>query len=124
MIQWFSKNDKTAIATIYPTNITINKQGKDMLADSYACMLGLDTDDGKIAIQPISKDQYDNKEFPDDCMFVLKGSSAYIRISSTDFVNKVGEYLEYDFKAGYKKYGCYYDKKAGMLIVNLKEEIK
>ncbi len=124
MIQWFSKNEKTATATIYPTNITINKSGMDMLKDSYACMLGLDVDDGKIAIQPVSKDQFDRRELPSDFLFVLSGGKTYVRISSTDFVSKVGEYLHYDFKKGSKKFSCYFDQHESILIINLKKEVK
>ena len=123
MIQWFSKNEKTATATFYPTNITINKPGMDMLKDAYACMLGLDVDDGKGAIQPISKDQYDKKAFPTDFMFVLSGGKTYTRISSTDFVSKVGEYLGYDFHDGTKKYECYFDQHESILVINLKKEV-
>ena len=58
MFQWFSKNENNAVTTIYPTNITINKPGVDLLANSYAVMLGLDVSNYKIALHPISQDDY------------------------------------------------------------------
>ncbi len=123
MIEWFSKNEKKAIATIYPTNITINKAGVDMLNDAYAVMLGLDSEEAKIAIQPISKDQYDEKRFPEENMFTLSGGKTYSRISSTEFVNRVGDFLSYSFKKNPKKYICYYDQGEGLLIIDLKKEV-
>lgn len=124
MIQWFSKNEKTAIATISSTNITINKPGMEMISSTYACMLGLDCDDGKIAIQPISKDEYDNRQFPLECMFVLSGGKTYTRISSTDFVSRVGAFLHYDFKQKPKKFNCFFDQHENLLIIDLKKEIE
>ncbi len=123
MIQWFSKNEKKANVTIYPTNITINKTGSEMIKDAYAVMLGLDSDDSKVAIQPINKDQYDEKAYPEDNMFLLSGGKTYARISSTDFVNKIGEYLNYDFKEKPRKYECYFDQHESLLIIDLKKEV-
>ncbi len=123
MIKWFSKNEKKATASIYSTNITINKTGADMIGDAYAAMVGLDVDDSKIAIQPISKDQYDSKTYPEDNMFILSGGKTYTRISSTDFVNMVGNFLNYDFKKKPKKYSCYYDQHESLLIIDLKKEV-
>lgn len=124
MIQWFSKNEKMALATIYATNITINKVGLDLIGPAYACMLGLDVDDGKIALQAVSKDRYDREEFPKDYLFVLSGGKTYTRISSTDFVSKVSDYLHYDFKEGQKKFECYFDHHENLLIIDLKKEVK
>lgn len=124
MIQWFSKNEKSAIATICSTNITINKPGMEMISTAYACMLGLDSDDEKIAIQPISKDEYDGRQFPLECMFVLSGGKTYTRISSTDFVSRVGDFLHYDFKKKPKKFNCFFDQHENLLIIDLKKEIE
>ena len=123
MIEWFSKNEKKAVATIYPTNITINKVGVTMLDDAYAAMLGLDSAEAKIAIQPISKDQYDEKSFPEENMFTLSGGKTYSRISSTEFVNRIGDFLSYNFKQAPKKYICHFDKQTGLLIIDLKKEV-
>lgn len=123
MIEWFSKNEKKAVATIYPTNITINKAGVDMLDDAYAVMLGLDYDESKIVIKPISKDQYDEKSYPEENMLTLSGGKTYSRISSTEFVNKIGNFLSYDFKQETKKYACSFDKKTGLLIIDLTKEV-
>ena len=99
MFQWFSKSEKNAIATIYSTNITINKPGVDILANSYAVMLGLDESNYKIALHPIS-------------------------VSSTDFVSKIGNLINHDFSKKPLKYKCYYDQKENLLIIDLRKEIK
>lgn len=123
MIQWFSKNEKSAFVTIYPTNITINKAGSAMLKDSYAVMLGLDEDDYKIALQPISQDEYEKREFPVDNMFVLSGGKTYARVSSTDFVEKVACLMGCNFKEKARKYPCFYDQHEKLLVIDLKKEV-
>ncbi len=123
MIQWFSKNENKATATIYPTNITINKSGMEMISSAYAAMLGLDEDDMKIALQPVSKDEYDQGIYPLDNLFLLSGGKTYTRVSSTDFVNKVSRYMNIDFHEKSRKYVCYFDQHESLLIIDLKKEV-
>ena len=124
MFQWFSKSEKNAIATIYSTNITINKPGVDILANSYAVMLGLDESNYKIALHPISQDDYESKKYPEENMFILSGGKSYVRVSSTDFVSKIGNLINHDFSKSTLKYKCYYDQKENLLIIDLRKEIK
>lgn len=123
MIQWFSKNEKKATATIYSTNITINKVGMEMISNAYAVLLGIDKENSLIAIHPINKDEYDMKQYPIDQMFVLSGGKTYTRISSTEFVLKVASFLKCDFKECQRKYDCYYDDKQGLFFIDLKKEL-
>lgn len=124
MIQWFSKNERLALATIYSTNITLNKFSMEMMKDSYACMLGLDSEAKKVAIQPISQDEFERKEFPEDNMFLLSGGKTYLRVSSSDFVKKVADLIGTDFKDGARKYSCYYDEHEKIVIIDLLKEVK
>lgn len=123
MIQWFSKNEKRAVATIYSTNITINKAGTEMMGYAYAAMVGLDKDDSKVAVQPIGLDEYEAKSYPEENMLLLSGGKAYTRISSTDFVARIGAFLGHDFKEKPRKYDCYFDQHEGLLIIDLKKEV-
>lgn len=53
-------------------------------------MLRLDVSNYKIALHPISQDDYESKKYPEENMFVLSGGKSYVRVSSTDFVSKIG----------------------------------
>lgn len=123
MIQWFSKNDKKMIATIYPSNITINKPGLEKINHAYACMVGLDKENKKIAIKPLSKSEYDSGYYPKDQLLILSGGSTYTRISSTDFVSSVSELLSYDFNNGNKKYSCEFSSD-DMIMIDLTKEVQ
>jgi hypothetical protein len=123
-INWFSRADKESVATIYPTNITINKPGSERLVSAYAAYIGIAQEEMKVAIKPLSKDQYDSGGFDKDMVFLLSGGKTYTRISSTDFVSKIGEMLNYDFASGPKKFSCQFDEGEGLLLIDLKKEVK
>ena len=123
MIQWFNKNDKKMMATIYPTNITINKPGLDKISHASACMVGIDEEEKKIAIRPLTKTQFDSHLFDEGSIFVLSGGKTYTRISSTEFVNVISDLLGYDFKNGVKKFSCTYDDESDMLMIDLTKEV-
>ena len=122
-IQWFSKGDKAEFATIYPTNITINKAGASNMQDAYAALLGLDEEKKTVVIKPVSKDKYDGGFYDKDSLFILSGSKSYVRVSSTDFVNRISGLIKYDYSKGTKKYYCFYDKENEMLVIDLKKEV-
>ncbi|MBQ8142738.1 MAG: hypothetical protein IJ194_06250 [Bacilli bacterium] len=123
MFQWFNKNEKEVIASIYPTNITINKPGMSHLESAYAAMLGVDEEEKLVAIKPLTKDEYDSKVYTPGCLFILSGGKTYTRVSSTEFVNRIAAVIPYDFKNGMKKYLCHYDAKEGILVIDLKKEV-
>ena len=123
MFQWYSKNDKKGVATIYPTNITINKIASAYLQNAYACLLGIDQEEKQVALTPLTQDQYQSGRFNPDEMFVLSGSKTYIRISSTDFVSQISHLLGQDFHKGNRKYECSFDEKERLLIIDLRKEM-
>ena len=58
-ISWFNKGSVDGIASIYNTNITINKTGSIPFEHAYAAQIGISTDDMCLAIKPLSKDRVD-----------------------------------------------------------------
>lgn len=94
------------------------------MANSYAVMLGLDVSNYKFALHPISQDDYKSKKYPEKNMSVLSGEKSYVRVSSTDFVSKIGNLINHNFSKKPLKYKCYYDQKENLLIIDLRKEIK
>lgn len=122
MIRWFNKNEKQPIATIYKTNITINKPGLEILSSAYAAQVGIDEEKKEVVLRPVDLGEYESGLYDKDSLFVLSGGSSYTRISSTEFVNQIGELLKYDFKAGPKKFVGYYDTKRKYFVIDLNRE--
>ena len=123
-INWFSKIDKSSFATIYKTNITINKVASLLIEDAYKCQIGLDKESKAIYIKPISKQKYDSNTLDEDSLFNLSVSKTYCRISSTDFVNLVSTITKIDYTLGKKKYSCSYLKDENMLKIDLTKELE
>lgn len=90
-IMWFntlSKN-KNCIATIYDTNITLNKYACDLMANVYTVMLGLDYEKKKIYIRFLSKDMSTRGDIPLSSQYKITIRSSYGRISNVDFIKEV-----------------------------------
>jgi len=122
-VSWFSRADKESYATIYNTNISINKAGSNQIQSAYAALLGIDEDNKLIILKPISKDKAEDGTLDKDMIFTLSGGDSYTRVSSTDFVNEVAKITKCDYSEGKKKYLCHFDSKEKVLIIDLKKEI-
>jgi hypothetical protein len=51
---WASKKPKDGVATLYESNITLNKSASAHFDHAFSVLLGLDTGSKKIAVKPIS----------------------------------------------------------------------
>lgn len=123
-INWFSKADKNSYATIYKTNITINKVASKFIDDAYKCQLGIDDENKIIYIKPISKQEADLGCINQDDLFNLSISKSYCRISSTDFVKVISNITDKDYSFENIKYECKYLKEENLLQIDLKKEAK
>ena len=122
-IKWFSKAEKDGIATIYPTNITINKVGANHIAYAYGAMLAIDVEEGKIIVKPLRKDEIDSGNYSKDNIFIFSASSSYTRINSTAFVNRVCQLFNLNIDKEGKKFTCNYSSESNLLIIDMKKEV-
>ncbi len=123
MINWFSKSNKSSFATIYKTNITINKVASKFIDNAYRCQLGIDEKDKCIYIKPIDVNTYNLGLIDEDDLFKLSISKSYCRISSTDFVKEVSKITNKDYSISSKKYECKYLDEKNLLRIDLKKEV-
>lgn len=123
-ISWFNKDKKTGIATIYPTNITINKVVSDDIYDAYGVLLGIEKEKKLIVLKPVSINKYDEGTIDKSMFFKLSGGKTYSRVSSTDFVSEISSIFSLDFSSSPKKYTCLWDNEEKLVIINLSKEVK
>ena len=123
-ISWFNKDEKLGVATIYATNITMNKVISDIIEDSYGGLLGIDKEEKKIILKPISINKYNEGTIDKNMFFKLSGGKTYSRVSSTDFINEISSLFSMNFSSSAKKYTCAWDKDEKVVIINLTEEVK
>lgn len=121
-ITWFKKEDGSGTASIYPTNITLNKAVSKKLTDFYAVRLGIDEKEKKVIIRFYDRNEALNQNQNE--IFILSSALTYTRISSTEFVRCLSETMKTDFSKGSRKYRCSYSESSHEVIIDLNKEVR
>ena len=120
-IEWFSSYSKDGIATLYDTNITLNKNTIRNIEDAYSVMLGIDKDNKQIVIKPLNKEQDQRGDIPDTQKYKITIRSSYGRIANKDFMRKIESIGNFSLKEP-KKFPTFYDEDKHLVIIDLREE--
>ena len=125
MIKWFDmeNKNKNCIATIYDTNITLNKYACDLISNAYSVMLGIDYDNKLLFIKPLNKDIATRGDIPASSQYNITIRSSYGRISNVDFVKEIKGILGItSFKEQPKKFSVDYLENNNTLKIDLNKE--
>jgi len=125
-IMWFNSDTKlkNCVATIYDTNITLNKNACSFLENAYKVMLGLDYDNKILFIKPLNKDLALKGTIPEASQYNITIRSSYGRISNVEFVKEIKNLLKIDsLKTNPKKYNVEYDDTSNVIKIDLKKEV-
>jgi hypothetical protein len=118
--EWVSRKKVDEVATIYDSNITLNKSATSYLEKAYVVMLGLDHEKKLIAIKPIRKGDTELEYIPEEQRHNITIKSSYSRISNKRFVEDIAEIVDLDFeKNNYYKFGAYWSDSNQSLIIDL-----
>ena len=121
-IEWFTSNSKDGIATLYDSNITLNKNTIRNIEDAYSVMLGIDVDKKQIVIKPLNKEQDQRGDIPPTHKYKITIRSSYGRIANKDFMKKIEKLGGFTLTEP-KKFTTWYDEDNHLVIINLKEEL-
>jgi hypothetical protein len=121
-IEWFTSNSKDGIATLYDSNITLNKNTIRNIEDAYSVMLGIDADKKQIVIKPLNKEQDQRGDIPPTHKYKITIRSSYGRIANKDFMKKIEKLGGFTLTEP-KKFTTWYDEDNHLVIINLKEEL-
>ena len=120
-IKWVS-NKIDASATIYESNITLNTASSSYFKSSSRALIGYDEDSNSIVIKPLSDEEESSIQKDAIHQIVLK--STYGRISGTNIVKNLCQFVPLDFKdKASHKFKCSWDDEKKMLLINLSTEI-
>ncbi|QVK21232.1 hypothetical protein KHQ82_02570 [Mycoplasmatota bacterium] len=123
--QWYSKNESEGIATIYDSNITLNKSASGYLESAYSVMLGYDPANQIIAIRPLTKETDNLGHIPDDKKYKITVKPSYSRISNKLFIKSLSEDTGIKFKKSEAhKFLTHWVASEKILTINLNEEVK
>lgn len=105
-IQWFSKNPK-GVATIYDSNITLNKVATNHFINSYGILIGYSSDSKALLIKSISKEEIAMGLYKDLDIHTISIKPSYGRITGKSIISKLCELYPIEFKGlTLNKYEC------------------
>ncbi|MDY0010160.1 MAG: hypothetical protein RBR96_00295 [Candidatus Izemoplasmatales bacterium] len=121
--EWVSKKPLDDLATLYESNITLNKSATIYFESAYIVLLGLDKSNKLIAVKPVTKEQASLNYIPDEQRHNITIKSSYSRVCNKLFLSEVAELLKLDFtKKNSYKYKAHWNKNEGALIIDLNKE--
>ncbi|MFW5888868.1 MAG: hypothetical protein ACOCUD_00655 [Bacillota bacterium] len=118
--EWISRKKVDEVATIYETNITLNKSATSYLEKAYVVLLGLDKERHLIAIKPLRKGQTELEYVPKEQRHNITVRSSYSRISNKRFIQEISDLINLDFtKNNFYKFDAYWNDSEQALIIDL-----
>jgi hypothetical protein len=118
---WASKRSIDDVATIYGSNITLNKGASSYFESAYVVLLGLDRETYKIAVRPVSKEEVSLGFIPEEQQHNITVKPSYSRICNKQFVDEVATLagLQFGDNQAYK-FKATWSGKENALIIDLK----
>jgi hypothetical protein len=122
---WASKKPKDGVATLYESNITLNKAASTHFERAYSVLLGFDPDGRRIAVKPVSKEEVDSGTIPEEKRHKITVKSSYARVSNKKFMKEVALSTNLDLVNGKSfKFKAVWSRPDSALVIDLdnKEE--
>lgn len=119
---WASKKPKDGIATLYESNITLNKAASSHFETAYRVLLGLDPNKKRVAIKPVSKEQIDIGGIPEEKRHKITVKSSYARVSNKKFLKEIAELANIELKDNNSfKFQANWSEEEHLLIIELNQ---
>ena len=118
---WASKKSLDDLATLYGSNITLNKSASTYFENAYVVLIGLDPTNQEIAIKPLTKEDTTLGYVPEDQWHNITVKSSYSRICNKTFMKEVSDLMHLSFENNLSyKFKASWNKKENALIIDLK----
>ena len=120
--EWVSKKPNDGVATLYDSNITLNKAASSHFEHAYSVLLGLDSDSLKIAVKPITKEKFQLGAISEEKKHKITVRASYARVCNKKFMMEVAEVAGLDFSDNNSfKFKAKWSKIEAALIIDLKD---
>ena len=117
---WTSKKPNDGIATLYESNITLNKAASTHFERAYSVLLGLDENSGRIAVKPISKEEVELGTIPEEKRHKITVKSSYARVSNKKFLKEVSKFAKLDLANNKSlKFSATWSREDSALVIDL-----
>lgn len=91
MYKWVKGNSFNKVATIYSGNITLNVPCIGFFEGAKWCVIGIDSDNKKIGIKVVTKEDIDKKTFPEDTINKVSIGKSFIRICNKSIIKEISK---------------------------------
>jgi len=119
---WASKKPKDGIATLYESNITLNKAASSHFENAYNVLLGLDPEKRRVAVKPITKEEFDIGAIPQEKRHKITVKASYARVSNKKFLKEVAELADIDLTDNNSfKFKTKWSSDDSLLIIDLNQ---
>lgn len=119
---WASKKPKDGVATLNESNITLNKAASSHFEHAYSVLLGLDPAKMRVAIKPVSKEEFDIGAIPEEKRHKITVRPSYARVSNKKFLKEVAELANIELKdANSFKFRANWSKEEHLLVIDLNQ---
>lgn len=119
---WASKKPNDGIATLYESNITLNKAASSHFEHAYNVLLGLDRNKKQVAIKPVSKEEFDIGAIPEEKRHKITVRASYARVSNKKFLKDVAELANIELADNNSyKFKAMWSKEEGLLLIDLNQ---
>ncbi|MCK5761600.1 MAG: hypothetical protein KAH16_01740 [Candidatus Izimaplasma sp.] len=119
---WISKKPKEGIATLYESNITLNKSASSHFDHAYRVLLGLDQDSKKVAVKPISKDESNIGAIPEEKRHKITVKPSYARVCNKKFMKEIASLVRIDLSNNQSfKFKTKWSSEDSALIIDLNQ---
>jgi len=117
---WASKKPLDDLATIYESNITLNKSASSYFETAYVVLLGIDKERKLVAVKPVTKDEVALGFIPEEQRHNITLKASYARICNKMFLKEVGDLMNLSFanNASYK-FKCHWNASQNALVIDL-----
>lgn len=92
MIEWWSAKEKRGQATLYTSNITLNKVASVPFEFAFRVQVGLD-ENKNIVIEPLAKERVERGDLDEYNLLEIKIKPSYSRICSTSLMSFIANSL-------------------------------
>ena len=120
MFTWVKGNAYTPVATLYANNITLNQAAAALVQDARWVMLGLDHDNKRVAIRPVSKQEIDRKQVMLQQLHKVSLGKGYARISNKQVMEEIAGMLKQSLNGD--KLEAIYDEASNLLVIELMKQ--
>ena len=119
---WASRKAKDGVATLYESNITLNKAASSHFDHAYSVLLGLDPDNKLVAVKPVTKEEFDIGAVPTEKRHKITVKPSYARVSNKKFLKEVSRIagIELTDNSSFK-FRTHWNPEDALLVIDLNQ---